>query len=197
MCGSGRDAARPALRRTRTRTPALSLRARRPRPCWQGGSRGSGWCADAEPLALRGPQGGTRHLPVVGPRRIHDARSNLYLGLLRRQLELPDGPPTFPALLTPVEISQELRGIESREIYIPHHPVAAVEAVPSPRACGVPAVVMHLLPESTLDLGAKHGARGPESPHGPRYTQEIPPRESARAFYQPNLRLPTRSVDTL
>jgi hypothetical protein len=40
--------------------------------------------ADAQPLPLRGPQGGTRNLPVVGPGRIHDAGSDFYLGLLRR-----------------------------------------------------------------------------------------------------------------
>src|SRR5215207_570037 len=155
--------------------------------------------ADAQSLPLRGPQGRTRHLPVVGPRRIHDARSNFYLGLLSRQLELPDGPPTLPALLPPVGISQELRGIESREIYIPHHPVTAVEALPCPRACGVGTVVMRLLPKSPLDVGAQHSARGPESPHGPRYPKEIPPRESGRlcTLYERNLRLLARTGDTL
>src|ERR671910_2954773 len=40
--------------------------------------------ADSQPLPLPGPQGGTGNLPVVGPGRIHDAGSDLYLGLLRR-----------------------------------------------------------------------------------------------------------------
>src|SRR5215207_5729822 len=40
--------------------------------------------ADAQPLPLRSPQRGTGYLSVVGPGRIHDAGSNLYLGLLRR-----------------------------------------------------------------------------------------------------------------
>src|SRR5215210_4886434 len=40
--------------------------------------------ADAQPFPLRGPQGGTRNLPVIGPGRIRDAGSHLYLGLLRR-----------------------------------------------------------------------------------------------------------------
>src|SRR5829696_2309231 len=93
--------------------------------------------AYAQPLPLRGPQGGTGNLPVVCPGRIHDAGSDLYLGLLRRQLELPDGPPSLLTLLAPVEVLQELRGIEPCEIYIPNNPVAAVEAV----APNVPALV--------------------------------------------------------
>ena len=99
-------------------------------------------------------------------------------------------PPSLD-LLPPVEISQELRGIEPREIHIPNNPVAAVETVPPARI--VPALVMRFLPESPLDMRPKHGARGTDSPHRPRYPKEIPPRESGGlppTLCQCNLRLP-------
>ena len=101
-----------------------------------------------------------------------------------------------PSLISsPVEIPQELRGIESREIYIPNDPVAAVEAVPGLCARNVPALVMRSLPESPLDMRAKHGARGTESPYRPRHPKEIPPRESGglSTLCQCNLRLPYRN----
>ena len=99
-------------------------------------------------------------------------------------------PPSLD-LLPPVEISQELRGIEPREIHIPNNPVAAVETVPPARI--VPSLMMRFLPESPLDMRPKHGARGTNSPHRPGYPKEIPPRESGGLPPTPcqcNLRLP-------
>src|ERR671916_618168 len=133
--------------------------------------------ADAQPFPLLGPQGGTGNLPVVGPGRIYDARSDFYLGILRRQLELPDGPPTLPALLPPVKIPQELRGIEPREIHIPDNAVTAVEAVPGLRVANVPTVVVRFLPEGPLDMRPKHGTRATKTPYAPLSAKKIPPRE--------------------
>src|SRR5215211_1403461 len=155
--------------------------------------------ADAQPFPLRGPQGGAGNLPVVGPGRIHDARSDFYLGLLRGQLELPDGPPAFPALLPLVEIPQERRGIEPREIYIPDNSVTAVEIVPGPRGGNVPTLMMRFLPEGPLDMRPKHSARGTKCPYGPRYPKEIPPRECGDlgTLSQCNLPLADRNQGTL
>src|SRR5918998_4225818 len=56
---------------------------------------------DPEPVVFPRPQGRPRHLPVVGPRRVHHARRHLDLDVLGPQLVLPDDSPPLPPLLSP------------------------------------------------------------------------------------------------
>ena len=67
-------------------------------------------------ITLPGAQRGPRHLPVVGPRWVHHPWSHLDLHSLCGQLVLSNRPAALGSLLTPVELPQELRGVELREV---------------------------------------------------------------------------------
>src|SRR5215210_6079629 len=86
-------------------------------------------------VALPGAQRWPRHLPVVGPRRVHHPRRHLYLHRLSTQLVLSNRPAALGPLLTPVELPQELRGVELREVHFPNRPVPPVRGHAA-RACG-------------------------------------------------------------
>src|SRR5918993_3460925 len=102
----------------------------------------------AQQVTLPGTQRGPRYLPVVGPRRIHHPRRHLYFYRLRTQLILPNRPAALGPLLTPVELPQELRGIEPREVHIPNRPVPPVRNHAA-RVCGPVArtVLFSIVPE--------------------------------------------------
>src|SRR5215207_7368793 len=103
-------------------------------------------------LALRGPQGRPRHLPVIGPSRVHDPRCDLDLDLFGRNLVLPDGPPAFLAFLSPVEVPQELGWVELGGVHAPRRFVPSVRTVLGPRGADVPALI--LSPLGRADVGS-------------------------------------------
>ena len=81
-------------------------------------------------VALPGAQRGPGYLPVVGPGRVHHPRRHLYLHRLRTQLVLSNRPATLGPLLTPVELPQERRGVELREVHLPNRPIPPCAAMP-------------------------------------------------------------------
>src|SRR5215207_8154595 len=131
---------------------------------------------DPHPVPLRSPQGRPRHLTVVGPRRIHYPRRDLDLGFLRRQLVLPNSPPTLPPLLPAVEVPQERRRIEARGIHIPDRAVATVgSVVPGRRLRDVGPVVFPVVPVGLARVSPQERAGDPQCTRGP---QKIPARDT-------------------
>src|SRR5215208_2539292 len=118
-------------------------------------------------VTLPGAQRGPRHLPVVGPRRVHHPRRHLYLHRLRTQLVLPNRPAALGPLLTPVELPQELRGVELREVHVPNRPVPPCAAMPPESAA--PWLALWLAPccSPSCPRAARAPNRLPETPRAP------------------------------
>jgi hypothetical protein len=145
---------------------------------------------NAYPIPLGRPQRRPRHLTVVGPRRVHDAGRHLYLGILRRHLVLPDGPAAFFALLAVVEGSQELRGVEAREVHVPLGPEAKVHVlhmfagfgrVPfCPPHARILAMVLALM--ALRRARPQQGTRYAQSARDPGRLQEVPAGQAPSQF---------------
>src|SRR5215207_3421031 len=118
-------------------------------------------------VALPGAQRGPRHLPVVSPRRVHHPRRHLHLHRLRTQLVLSNRPAALGPLLTPVEVPQELRGIEPREVHIPNRPVPPWAAMPP--ASAAPWLAPWFAPCSSppCPRAARAPNKLPETPRAP------------------------------
>src|SRR5215208_1344304 len=113
-------------------------------------------------VALPGAQRGPRHLPVVGPRRVHHPRRYLYLHRLRTQLVLSNRPAALGPLLTPVEVPQEVRRIEPGEVHIPNRPVPPVRSHPARVCSPVARPMVRPMPFSALP----EGRAGPQQTTG-------------------------------
>jgi hypothetical protein len=131
---------------------------------------------DLEPVPLPSPERRPRHLPVVGPRRVHNPRRHLDLHGLRRQLVLPDRPPIFLALFTPIEVSQEFTRIKAGNVHTPYGAVPTVGDFVLGRRLRTPvAVVFSVLPASPASVSSQKPARDPQDPRSP---QKVPARDS-------------------
>src|SRR5918995_2325770 len=113
-------------------------------------------------VTLPGAQRGPGYLPVVGPRRIHHPRRHLYFHRLRTQLVLSNRPAALGPLLTPVEVPQERRGIEPREVHIPNRPVPPVRS----HAAGVCSPVARPMVRSMPFSALPEGSAGPQQTTG-------------------------------
>jgi hypothetical protein len=115
---------------------------------------------DAHQIPLPGPQGWSRHLTVERPGRVKHPRRHLDLGVLSYELVLADGPAALLALLPPVEVPQELRGVEPGKVHVslssvlPHHPL-------------VPPGIQ-LLPVGRPGMDTRCDTRDPQGPRGPQ-----------------------------
>src|SRR5215211_4707354 len=129
------------------------------------------------PIPLGSPQRRPRHLPVVGPRRVHHPRRDLDLHRLGHELVLPDDPASFPPLFPPIEASQELDRIEPRGVHVAHRAVPAMRThvLVGRRLRDFFSVVTFILPAGTARVSPQERAGDPQ---GPRSPQEIPTRDA-------------------
>src|SRR3712207_5000763 len=134
---------------------------------------------DPQPVALPGPEGGTRHLPVVGPCRVHHPRRDLDLAALVRKPVLPDEPAPPPPLLAPVEVPQELGRAEPREVHVAHRRIPHVRGRRTYLSPSVGSRTMApVLPAGAGRVGTENAPRDPQRTHRPRGPQKVPARET-------------------